>query len=249
VASLKTKVKRLRSQQKKILKKYKLSSDLKLHFYVVRFLGEWIDDRKQYMLEANHYINCYCEELASRFKIGIWQIKYYLPEDFKNLLLYDQKLNPKTAKARRRMSAYVIKRKGINAKVKIFYDKQASKLFKALREEHKYNVKQFKGQVACSPVKKVTGTVQVVMDTHKEKFKTNNILVTTMTRPDFIPYLRRAKAVITDEGGLTCHAAIVSRELKKPCIIGTKVAAKVLKTGGRVTIDLEKGVVRKGSTV
>jgi phosphohistidine swiveling domain-containing protein len=245
LASLKIKVKRLQNQQEKILKQYKFSTDLKLHFYTVQFMGEWIDDRKHHIMQANHYINNYCEELARRFKINIWQVKYYLPEDFKNLLLKGKTLSPKIAKARRKMSAYVIEKKGFNAVTTIFYGKQASKILKALRDVYKYDIQQFTGQVASAPVKKIVGTVQVVMDTHKEKFKTGNILVTTMTRPEFVPYLRRAKAVITDEGGLTCHAAIVSRELKKPCIIGTKVATKVLKTGGRVIIDLEGGVVRK----
>jgi len=248
LAGLKTKVKRLRRQQQRILKQYKFSPDIKLHFYVTQFMGEWIDDRKHYMMQANHYINCYCEELARRFKINIWQVKYYLPEDFKNLLLKGRTLNPKIARARRKMSAYVTEKKGFKAVVTLFYGKQASKILKALRDVYKYDVKQFTGQVASAPVKKITGTVQVIMDTHKEKFKTGNILVATMTRPEFVPYLRRAKAVITDEGGLTCHAAIVSREMEKPCIIGTKVATRVLKTGDQVTIDLEKGVVSKSST-
>ena len=66
-----------------------------------------------------------------------------------------------------------------------------------------------------------------------------------MTRPDFMPLMRKAKAVITDEGGITCHAAIVSRELGIPCIIGTKIATKVLKDGDMVEVDANKGIVRK----
>ena len=57
--------------------------------------------------------------------------------------------------------------------------------------------------------------------------------------------MRRAKAIITDEGGLTCHAAIISRELGIPCIIGTKIATKVLKDGDMVEVDANKGIVKK----
>jgi len=57
--------------------------------------------------------------------------------------------------------------------------------------------------------------------------------------------MKKAKAIITDEGGVTCHAAITARELKIPCIIGTKIATKVLKDGDRVEVDAEKGLVRK----
>ncbi|MFA6445786.1 MAG: PEP-utilizing enzyme [Candidatus Paceibacterota bacterium] len=65
-----------------------------------------------------------------------------------------------------------------------------------------------------------------------------------MTRPDFLSLMNKASAFITDEGGITCHAAIVARELNKPCIIGTKIATKVLKDGDMVEVDAERGVVR-----
>ena len=65
-----------------------------------------------------------------------------------------------------------------------------------------------------------------------------------MTTPDFVPAMRKAAAIITNEGGITCHAAIVSRELGKPCITGTKIASKVLKDGDMVEVDAEKGIVR-----
>ena len=66
-----------------------------------------------------------------------------------------------------------------------------------------------------------------------------------MTDPRYVPAMKKAAAIVTDEGGITCHAAIVSRELKKPCIIGTKIATKVLKDGDEVEVDAEKGVVKK----
>ncbi len=66
-----------------------------------------------------------------------------------------------------------------------------------------------------------------------------------MTTPDFLPAMERAAAFVTEEGGITCHAAIVAREMKKPCVIGTKIATKVFKDGDRVEVDATKGVVRK----
>ncbi len=72
-----------------------------------------------------------------------------------------------------------------------------------------------------------------------------DILVTTMTRPDFMQLMRKAKAVVTDEGGIICHAAIVSRELGIPCIIGTKNATKILNTGDQIEMDLKTGIIKK----
>jgi hypothetical protein len=65
-----------------------------------------------------------------------------------------------------------------------------------------------------------------------------------MTRPEFVPLMKKAGAIITNEGGITCHAAIIARELKKPCIIGTKIATQVLKDGDFVEVDADAGVVR-----
>ena len=65
-----------------------------------------------------------------------------------------------------------------------------------------------------------------------------------MTRPEFMPALKKAAAIITDEGGITCHAAIVSRELNIPAVIGTKIASKVLKDGMMLVVKANHGHVR-----
>ncbi len=92
---------------------------------------------------------------------------------------------------------------------------------------------------------KVVGKVKIVLIPEDgESVEKGDVLVATMTTPNFIASMERAGAFITDEGGILCHAAIVSRELKKPCIIGTKIATKVLKDGMMVEVDANKGVVK-----
>jgi len=76
------------------------------------------------------------------------------------------------------------------------------------------------------------------------KIKRGEILVAVMTFPHFIPAMEKAAAFVTDEGGILCHAAIISREMKKPCIIGTRVATQVLRDSDLVEVDADKGVVR-----
>lgn len=73
----------------------------------------------------------------------------------------------------------------------------------------------------------------------------NKILVTTMTTPNFLPYINGVKGIITDNGGLICHAAIISREYKIPCIIGTEAATSIYKTGDLVEMNLIDGVIKK----
>ncbi len=79
-----------------------------------------------------------------------------------------------------------------------------------------------------------------------DKISDGEVLVTEMTTPDFVPAMRRAKAIVTDTGGRTCHAAIVSRELGIPCVVGTGRATHTLKQGQMITVDGAKGTVYKG---
>lgn len=77
------------------------------------------------------------------------------------------------------------------------------------------------------------------------KFEQGDILISPMTTPDFVPLMKKAAAIVTDEGGVTCHAAIVSRELGVPCVIGTQIASKVFKDGELIEVKANHGVVRR----
>ncbi|HIE14156.1 TPA: phosphoenolpyruvate synthase, partial [Candidatus Bathyarchaeota archaeon] len=92
------------------------------------------------------------------------------------------------------------------------------------------------------------GTAKVVLTTEEadKLIKKGDILVTKMTNPDWVPYMRVAGAIVTDDGGMTCHAAIVSRELGIPCIVGTGNATQELETGKDYTVDAKTGVVYEG---
>jgi len=76
------------------------------------------------------------------------------------------------------------------------------------------------------------------------KVKKGDILVCGMTLPDYVPAMKKSAVIITDEGGITCHAAIISRELEIPCIVGTRIATQVLKDGDLVEVDAERGIVK-----
>lgn len=90
----------------------------------------------------------------------------------------------------------------------------------------------------------VRGTVRVILS-EKDfgKMQEGDVLVTSMTRPEFLPVMRKASAYVTNEGGITCHAAIVARELQTPCIVGTRVATSVFHDGDLVEVDTARGTV------
>jgi len=91
------------------------------------------------------------------------------------------------------------------------------------------------------------GKVHVIPSVeHVRDFQAGEVLVTEMTAPDWVPAMKKAKAIVADSGGMTCHAAIVSRELGIPCIVGSKNGTQLLKSGMDVTVDAKRGVVYEG---
>lgn len=94
------------------------------------------------------------------------------------------------------------------------------------------------------------GKVKMIKDiTEINLVEEGDVLVTGMTNPDMVPAMKKAVAVVTDEGGRTCHAAIVSRELQIPCIVGVGDATRVLTSGEFVTVDAKRGIVYKGNVL
>jgi len=92
------------------------------------------------------------------------------------------------------------------------------------------------------------GTAKVVLtpEDASKLIKKGDVLVAAMTNPDYVPFMKLSEAIVTDKGGVTCHAAIVSRELGIPCIVGTENATKVMVTGEEYTVDAKSGVVYEG---
>lgn len=239
---LRKKVRIQKLNQKKYASKFQFDRKMQKTLEFLRFLGKWIDDRKYGVLHGIYYIDAFVNEAAKRISINKDLLGYATPEELEGLILGKKIVTIDVLKSRRRQSVYVFMRDGKNFKELVLTGNNAAKIFNLFKTKQAQFVRGF---VASAPVSKLTGRVQVVLNPHKEKFTPGRILVTTMTRPDFVPLMRKAAAIITDEGGITSHAAIVSRELKIPCIIGTKDGTKVLKTGDLVEVDTSKGIVTK----
>lgn len=110
--------------------------------------------------------------------------------------------------------------------------------------EKSKGLRQLKGQVAFRG--KVKGIARVILrdNTKGVRFDKGDILVSIHSSPTLMPLLLRCAAIVTDEGGISCHAAIVSRELKKPCVMSTKIATSIIKDGDFIEVDAEHGIVR-----
>ena len=90
------------------------------------------------------------------------------------------------------------------------------------------------------------GTAKIVhTNLDFQKIMEGDIMVAHMTRQDYVSVMRKCKGFITDEGGVTCHTAIIAREMGVPCIVGTRVATQVFRDGDEIELDASNGVVRK----
>ncbi|EKD56556.1 MAG: phosphoenolpyruvate synthase [uncultured bacterium] len=106
------------------------------------------------------------------------------------------------------------------------------------------NNQEIKGTIAQTGIAR--GQVRIINSFHDiKKFKAGEILVANTTHPNYLPAMKIASAFVTNEGGVICHAAIVARELKKPCIVGTKIATKLLQDGDSIEVNANVGVITK----
>jgi phosphohistidine swiveling domain-containing protein len=126
---------------------------------------------------------------------------------------------------------------------RVFDDPAALEQFPFLNEAIDPEITEVKGQTA-SPGK-VQGRVRILLKVDQlGDFQPGEILLASMTDPRYLPAMKKAAAIVTNEGGITCHAAIVARELRIPCVIATKFATKVLKDGDMVEVNADKGEVK-----
>lgn len=112
-------------------------------------------------------------------------------------------------------------------------------------EKRDIGTAELKGQTAYPGKAKGIARIVISKDGKSGKFNKGDILVTIASNPNYVPLMSRSAAIVTDEGGITCHAAIISRELKVPCVIGTKIATRSLKDGDLILVDASKGIIKK----
>jgi phosphohistidine swiveling domain-containing protein len=207
---------------------------------LLKALGElayFKEYRKGLFTKSHLMIEPVLKEMGKMNGISLAQVRYLWPDEIKQAK--SQEFS-RIADERRAFSVYV--QEGDSHRV-LTGDEGRNFLNEHYREEIE-DTGELKGTVAC--MGKVKGTVKVVITVKDiDKMEKGDILVSAMTNPDLLPAIMKAAAIVTDTGGLTCHAAIVSRELKTPCIIGTDHATKILKDGDVVEVDAEEGVVRK----
>jgi phosphohistidine swiveling domain-containing protein len=231
--------------QKNFLDKERIISELKLSNEAVKIIettdimAYWQDDRKKYILQGLCFIEECIGDFSKRFGISAHLLHYLLPEE---ITLQKLKTLKKSFLEERVRGCFIIYE---NGKFNVFSGADYENFKNAMqRQQENVSVGEITGM--CASIGKALGKVRIckTLDDIKS-FEEGQILVTGMTRPEFVPAMKKASAIVTDEGGITSHAAVIAREFKKPCVIGTKIATKSLKNGDLVEVNANHGIVKK----
>jgi len=232
--------KNVKRQQSKIFKKLKLDNQHKKLFEVARECVFIKGYRKSALFLSLYAVERLFKEMGKRLYLTVNQMRQLFPWEIKDALI-KQKFTVNQLNERYKFGVLYLDKK----ETRVYTGTEAKNILKNLKLEkvRKQNAKELIGTCACPGSAK--GVVKII-NVPKEipKMNKNDILVSISTNPNLVPAMKKAAAIITDAGGLTCHAAIVSRELNIPCIVGVKIATKVLKDGDLVEVDADGGVVK-----
>ncbi|KKQ40034.1 MAG: Phosphoenolpyruvate synthase/pyruvate phosphate dikinase [Candidatus Magasanikbacteria bacterium GW2011_GWA2_37_8] len=231
----------LKKQQIVLQQEIKLPEDLQRLFKIAQDII-WLKDFRKYCIWHGHYVlDKITKEISKRLNISHVQANYFFTEEVKNALSvgnFDEHiLNERNKYSVIWANEY---------EQKVCYGSEAHKIIDNLDlEKIEVNLDGgFKG--TCAYPGAVTGKV-VIVNTIEEvnKVKGEEIMLAVTTYPALLPAMKKAAALVTEDGGITCHAAIVARELKIPCVVGAKKITKFLRDGDMVEVDATNGIIKK----
>lgn len=231
---------KVKKDRREIIEKYNLPNAITSWLEVIDKYSYYHDLRKEMQVRGIYSFYLILEEIARRLKLKKADLEFFHGGELVDLLR-GEKLDCEEIKKRQRATCVLVTKKDI----KTWSGQEAERKFKSELSVGRGRKKVIKGKgVSLGKVKakaKVcSGSAEAL-----RKVRRGDVLVCGMTLPDCVPAMKRAAAIVTDEGGITCHAAIISRELGIPCIVGTKNATAILQDGDRIEVDADKGIVRK----
>lgn len=225
-------------QKQEIYKKLKNEQLIKL-FDLAAKLGIMRDRKKALLGKSVRFRNTILNEIKKKNQKESENIKYYTMDDFYNLLVLGQALNEEE----------------INKRKEGIYISNVSMMSAGMeaREEYYNNMKSVEDNIdilktrkgVCASAGKVVGKARICLTFEEcNKLETGEILITYGTDFDFMNAIIKSKAIVTEEGGILSHASVISRELKKPCVIAFRGITKVLKDGDLIEVDATKGTIK-----
>lgn len=203
------------------------------------FFKDWRDDLRRKFAYSWSFL---FQRISEEFKVNFNDLGYLTLDEIESSL--KEGLFKLEVIERRKEHGCIITSDGVKLKVKVIDGELPGKYFEVINSLNKeIRDNTLKGISAQIGIAK--GPVRIVRSYHDiKKVCEGDIIVANTTHPDYLPAMKKAAAFVTNEGGSICHAAIVARELKKPCIVGTKNATKILNENDIIEVNADKGIVR-----
>lgn len=197
------------------------------------------DTRKMHNFQVEHYLELFVDEFSKRTKIKPEKLKLLLPEEFENSL---SKVDGHMLDLREKCFISHLTENS----VEYLEGTNTTGVVNQLNGATNLEQSVIHGTLASTGESYYfRGTAKIVLTINEiNKIEKGDVLITTMTSPDFVIGMKKAGAIVTDTGGILSHAAIVARELKKPCIVGTEIATKVIKDGDVVELHCGRGTIK-----
>jgi phosphohistidine swiveling domain-containing protein len=195
------------------------------------------DIRKEFQMKALYACHLLIKEASNRKNVAYSDLMYYWPWEVEELLKSNKKISLKD----RKKAVTVCAR---NKNPEFYYGENAVDIRKEEFGKTGTDITNFSGLAASLGKSVGTARVAITAAEAAKKLIKGDVLITSMTTPEFLPAMKNAAAIVTDEGGITCHAAIISRELGIPCIVGTKIATKILQDGMRIEVNANHNIIK-----
>ena len=208
-------------------------------FGEVLTMYEELKSETRYPQLVQTVISKYFDKAAEILNISSELASCLHPDELGQIIAGESSVSP--AELEKRMQWCAITRGEAAYNVNFIYDR--NNYSKLLSVDVDQNITELKGSIAFKGIIRGRAKIVNAIDDMK-KFEEGDILVSIQSSPSLMPAIIKCSAIVTDEGGIMCHASVISRELKKPCIIGTKIATKVLKDGMMIEVDAQKGIVK-----
>lgn len=181
------------------------------------------------------------KSLVKKYDVKFSDVLFYTPLEFKKLIDRSKKISVEVIDQRQRYYLLILK----NKKISLYIGKRAKELERSLLKHLQFNIKSTSLRGIPAYPGKVQGRVRVVNTvSDMRQMRRGEILVSTMTTPRLMSAATKARAIVTNEGGIICHAAVISREFKIPCVVGTKFATKILHNGDLIEVNATKGIIK-----
>ena len=242
--NIKSKEQKIKQDQDEFFRNYNLDNFEKM---ILKLAGKFVwakPYRKDLQSKSYFHLEKLLREFMMRFHITLKQARN-VPVSVLELALETGEIDTKLINSIEKHHVCIPDPED-KSKVIILTGEDAKDFDAKLQKENEdvaVDIKELKGTCACEG--KVTGTARIInQPSDMSKMQIGDILVSIATTPSIVAAMQKAAGIVTDEGGLTCHAAIVAREMNTPCVIGTKVATRVIKDGDLVEVDAGNGIVR-----